>query len=116
MKIERFLYGMIDGKIWLLKTDGLNAILSDKNFQRLRDLTEEDNEQYLWLPTEQLVAFPHITIVTDKDGRSFVQNETLLIGIHDYIQLSDPKRLLAPYFNSEWKSVPEKLEPLTIKR
>ena len=115
MKIERFKYGMFDdGKVWMPKTDGLNAILSDKNFQRLRELKVEDNEKYLWLPTEQLVAFPRISIVSDEDGRTFVRNETLLIGIHDYLRLSDPKRLLSPYFSSEWKSVPEKLEPIVI--
>lgn len=116
MKIERFFYGMIDGKIRLLKTNGLNAILTDKNFQRLRTLTEQDSDKYLWLPSEQLVAFPHITTVSDGDGRTFVQNETLLIGIHDYIQLSNPKLLLYAYFSSEWKEIPDKLEPLTIKR
>jgi len=114
MKIERFRYGMFDGKILLEKTDGVNAILTDKNFQRLRNLTEADNEKYLWLPTEQLIAFPHITMAEDKAGRTFVQNETLLIGIHDYIRLSNPNRLLSPYFNGEWKTIPEKLEPIKI--
>jgi len=114
MTIERFRYGMFDGKIVLAKTDGLAAILSDKNFQRLRTLTEEDSGKYLWLPTEQLIALPHITTVEDKDGRTFVQNETLLIPVHDYIRLSNPNRLLASYFTSEWKSNPEKLEPIKI--
>lgn len=112
MKIERFKYGMFDGKIVLEKTDGLNEVLSDRNFQRLRNLTVEDSDQYLWLPSEQLIAFPHITKAEDKDGRTFVQNKTLLIGIHDYIQLTNPNQVFSPFFKSKWN--PEKLEPIRL--
>ncbi len=116
MNIERFQYGMFDdGKICLFKTDGLNAILTDKNFQKLRNLTLEDSDKYLWLPTEQLIALPHITTTHDKDGRTFIQNETLLIHIHDYIRLTNPNQVLSQYFNSKWKSIPEKLEPITLE-
>ena len=100
MKIARFKYGMAsDGKIILEKSDGLSDVLTDKNFQLLRELTEEDNENYLWLPTEQLVALPRITTVKDDDGRPFVQNETVLLPIHDYIQLTNPRQTLARFFN-----------------
>jgi hypothetical protein len=114
MKIERFIYGMFNDKILLLKTDGLNQVLSDRNFQRLRNLTPEDSDKYLWLPTEQLIALPHIKTVEDKNGRTFVQNETLLIRIHDYIHLSNPNQLLSPFFNGNWEKIPEKLEPINI--
>jgi hypothetical protein len=81
VKVERFLYGMFNGKIYLLKTEGVNNLLSDKNFQFLRNLREEDSDKYLWLPTEQIVALPHIVKVEDDNGRSWVQNQTLLIKI-----------------------------------
>lgn len=116
MKIERFLYGMFNGKICLLKTDGVNTLLSDKNFQYLRNLTEADSNKYLWLPTEQIIALPHIITVQDENGRTFVQNETLLIPIHDYIRLTDPNKFLSQFFNSEWKDIPEKLESLKIDK
>lgn len=109
MKIYWFRYGMFDGKISLTKSDELNTVLSDKNFQRLRNLTEQDSKKYLWLPSEQLIALPHVTLAEDKDGRTFVQNETVLIGIHDYLRLSDPNQLLSPFFNSG------RLEPIIIK-
>jgi hypothetical protein len=113
MKIQRFIFGMFDGKVTLVKTDGVNQILSDKNFQYLRNLTPEDSDKYLWLQTEQVIAFPHITVTEDKNGRTFVQNETLLIPIHDYIQLTNPKQIFTNLFQNR-DSVPEKLEPLEI--
>jgi hypothetical protein len=105
---------MFNGRVELAKTNGVNQILSDQNFQFLRDLTLEDSDTYLWLPTEQIVALPHITTVQDKDGRTFVQNETFLIPIHDYIQLTNPTKIFSPHFHSNQQSIPEKLEPLEI--
>lgn len=114
MKIERFIFGMFNGRVELAKTHGVNQILSDQNLHYLCDLTLEDSDKYLWLPTEQVIALPHITTVEDNDGRTFVQNETLLIPIHDYIQLTNPTKIFLPYFHSSLESIPEKLEPLEI--
>lgn len=114
MKIERFFYGMIDGKICQLKTDYLRAVLSDKNFEALRKVTEEDSNKYLWFPSQQLVALPHITAVADEDGRTWVQNQTLFIGIHDYLHMTDPNKYLSKFFASELKEVPELFEPLEV--
>lgn len=116
MRIQRFLYGMFDGKICLLKTDGVNNILSDTNFQKLRKLTPEDSDKYLWLPTEQVVALPHIETVEDDDGRTWVQNQTLLIPIHDYIQLTNPIQLLSKFFLPVLAEVPKSLEPLEVSK
>jgi hypothetical protein len=116
MKIERFLCGMFgDGKIYLLKTDGLNDVLTDKNFQYLRNLTLEYSDKYLWLPTEQVVALPHIENVEDDNGRTWVQNQTLLIPIHDYLQLTNPHQLLSKYFLPLLKEPPESLESLKVE-
>ena len=115
MKIERFLYGMFNGKIYLLKTEGLNTVLSDKNFQFLRNLKEEDSGKYLWLPTEQLIALPDIVTVKDDDGRTWVQNETFLIKIHDYLQLTKPNELLSKHHVLPLEELPESLEPLKIE-
>jgi hypothetical protein len=96
---------MFNGKIELTKSDSLSDVLTDQNFRYLRDLTVEDNGKYLWLPTEQLIALPHIKFVEDKDGRTFVQNETILISIHDYIELTNPNKTLQPYFSLEQKEI-----------
>jgi len=114
MKIEHFFYGMIDGKITLLKTTGVSRLLQDKTFQRLRELREADSDIYLWLPTEQAIALPHITKVYDKAGREFIQNHTLLIGIHDYLRLTNPKNLLLPFILSPFQEVPETFEPIKV--
>jgi len=116
VKIERFFYGMVNGKISLLKTSGVNKLVSDKNFQFLRNLRVDDSDKYLWLPTEQVVALPHIIRVEDDDGRTWVQNETFLIPIHNYIQFTDPYNLLSKFFHSPLNELPEKLEPLEVKR
>lgn len=112
--MERFVYGMFNGKIYLLKTEGVDNILSNKNFHYLKNLTEEDNNKYLWLPTEQLVAVPHITTVEDQDGRTWVQNQTLLIKIHDYLQLTNPHLLLSKFFLSLTNELPENFDPIIV--
>jgi len=114
MKIHHFLYGMINGKIVLYKTDQVNQLLTDKNFQILRGLTAEDSDKYLWLPTEQIVALPHIISVNDNNGRSWVLNHTLLIPIHDYLKLTNANKLLSHLFITQ-PIEPAKFEPLTIK-
>ena len=114
MKIERVLYGMFNGKICMLKTTGVNNIITDKNLQHLRELTVADSDKYLWLPTEQVVALPHIESVEDKDGRSWVQNQTLLIPIHDYIRLTSPYEHFAQHFLPVMDTLPIKFEPLTV--
>ena len=113
MKIEHFLYGMINGKIVLYKTAGVNSILSDRNFQILRSLSLKDSDKYLWLPTEQVVALPHIESVSDANGRTWVLNHTLLVPIHDYLKLTDPLKFLSHLFINEPIS-PQKFEAFTI--
>lgn len=114
MKIEHFLYGMFNGKIHLFKSPGVNKLLSDKNFQYLRKLNIKDSDHYLWLPTEQIIALPHIEEVSDKDGREWVINHTLLIHIHDYIRLTNPLKHLSQFFFKS-PDLPETLESITIK-
>jgi len=111
--IERFVYGMFDGKIVLYKTQGLNKILSDKNFQILRNLGVEYDGQYFWLPTEQVVALPWITKVDDDDGREFIQNRTLIVPIHDYLQLTNVNTCLTRFFDCEWDN--DNLEPIEVE-
>lgn len=114
MKIERFFYGMVDSKIILLKTKRVNEILSDENFQFLRNLTPEDNNQW-WLPAEQIVALSHIEAVDDDNGRTWVQNQTLLIPIRDYIKLTKPHEIFHRFFESVLDKAPEVFDPITIK-
>lgn len=114
MKIHRFLKSMFkDGKIRLYTTPGLSSILTDKNFQILRNLKLEDDGHYLWLPTEQLVALPRIQEV-EVDGRSGLQNETLLIPIHDYIQLTQPFNHFSKYFSPILEGPPENFEVIEV--
>ncbi len=98
MKIEHFFFGMVDEKINMWKSDGVNNLISDQNLQFLRTLSLEDSDRYFWLPTEQVIALPHIVQVTDKAGRDFIQNHTLLLTIHQYLQLTNPFSLLKPFF------------------
>ena len=105
---------MFNGKIRLLKTEGVDNIISRKNFYYLKNLTETDNNKYLWLPTEQVVAVPQIRRVEDKDGRTWVQNQTLLIKIHDYLQLTIPHLTLAQFFLPLSDELPESFNPIIV--
>ena len=106
-----FTYGMgEDGKIREEKSAGLSYVLTEKNYEYLKTLSPEVSGKYLWLPTEQLVALPTIKMVSDKDGRTWVHNHTLLIPIHEYLQKSEPFKL---YGLAD--EPPETLEPIVIK-
>jgi len=100
---------MIDGKIILLKTVRVNEIMSDTSLQFLRKLTHTDPTEW-WLSTEQVVALSHIEKVQDGDGRSWVQNQTLLIPIHDYIRLTRDN--FTKYFEPILNKLPEIFEPI----
>ena len=114
MPIEHFLYALFpDGKLGLIKTSGVNKILTDKSMEFLRKKT--CNGEPYWLPTEQVVAIQHIEQATDKDGREGVWNHTLLIPIGEYIRLTDPCKLFSKYFIpkiSVFDKSPESLEPI----
>ena len=91
MKVERILYGMqtSDGKIALLKTPGVNNLLSFQSIDYIRNLKPEDTKKYLWFPTEQTIAYSIIKEVADQHpdhgGRTWVQNQTFLVNIHDFL-------------------------------
>jgi hypothetical protein len=104
---------MLNGKVTQMKTEGVNRILSDQNFQLLKNLTVADSDKYLWLPTEQIIAVPHITEAVDKAGRTFVRNETLLLLIHDFLKLTNPAQIFSHLFEDS-DEIPENLEPLEI--
>lgn len=90
MTVEHIFYGMVDGKIVYHKSKGVTKILTDKSLQFLRNLRKNGDGQYLWFPTEQVIALSRVIEVKDEHGRHWVQNKTLLIPIHDYIQQTYP--------------------------
>ncbi len=114
MKVEAFFYGMIKGKIVLLKTDSVTNIISDSSFQFLRKLTPQDNNVW-WLPTEQIVAISKIIEIDDNDGRTWVQNETFLVPISDYLKLTNPQSIFQKFFEIPVNDLPLSFEPLQIE-
>jgi hypothetical protein len=116
MKIEVFLYGMFNGKIRLLKTGGVNTLLSAQNFFKLRNLKPEDSGKYLWLPTEQVIAYPYVVKVSDGDGREWVKNQTLLMTIHDYLHYTNANELMASFLISMPDEFPKCLEPINLDK
>jgi hypothetical protein len=122
MKVERILYGMQtgDGKIELLKTSGVNSLLSFKSQDLIRNLKPKDSGKYLWFKTEQTIAYPVIIEVADKDpkhgGRTWVQNQTFLINIHEFLShiLNNSFNPLEAYVLPEQETFPEQFDPIII--
>jgi len=91
MKVERIIYGMetASGKIRLLKTSGVNDLLTFQNIDYIRNLKPADSGRYLWFKTEQTIAYSIIIEVADQHpdhgGRTWVQNQTFLVNIHDFL-------------------------------
>jgi hypothetical protein len=90
MKIERVFYGMVNGKMKFDKTDGVNRLLSDSSIEFIRNLKIDASNRYLYFKQEQVIAFPKIIKVFDeKSERAWIQNETRLLSVHDYFELSN---------------------------
>jgi hypothetical protein len=91
MKIERMLCGMqtVDGKILSKYSKGVLDILQPKSRDRIKALQSKDTESCLWFKTEQVIAYSVIIDVYCKDpsqgGRTWVQNQTFLVNIHEFI-------------------------------
>lgn len=122
MKIERILYGMqtANGKIALLKTPGVNNLLTYKNIEYIRNLKPADSYQYLWFKTEQTIAYPIIINVEDKDpkhgGRTWVQNQTFLVNIHEFLTqiFNNGTNPFTSLILPELEVFPDVFEPLII--
>jgi hypothetical protein len=113
MKIERIFYGMIKGRIILQKTAGVNKLLSDANITYIRNLTVKDSDRYLYFKNEQVIALPKIINVFDeKSKRSWVQNETRLIAVHDYFELTNPSKVL--FQNVPFTELTEEPDQFTV--
>jgi hypothetical protein len=121
MKIERILYGMQtgDGKIALLKTAGVNNLLSFKNIEYIKNLKPADSRRYLWFKTEQTIAYPIIIEVADKDpkhgGRTWVQNQTFLVNIHEFLTYAlSNGNPFETHILGEQSTFPDTFNPITV--
>jgi hypothetical protein len=120
MRIERILYGMqtSDGRIISKYTDGVMRMLQPKSRDIIKGLKPEDSHRYLWFKTEQTLAYPVIIEVTDKDpshgGRTWVQNQTFLVNIHDFINhyLTTASNPFTQHLLPEQEKFPDVFEPL----
>ena len=107
--IEAFIFGMFDGTIIFMKSPGVNGLVSSQNQMFIRNLPIGESGKYLWLPTEQVVAYPTIKKVADNNGRDFIQNQTLLVPIHDYLRITNANQTLSKYL-VQTNPLPNRLE------
>ena len=121
MKVERIFYGMqtSNGKISLVKTSGVNNLLSYRNIEYIKGLKPVDSHKYLWFRTEQTIAYSVIIEVEDKDpkhgGRTWVQNQTFLVNIHDFLtHFIDHNNPFADLVLSEVDVLPDTFNAITI--
>ncbi len=114
--IERIFYGMVNGKITMDKTPGVNTLLSDKSIEYIRNLGVEASDRYLYFKQEQVIAYPKIIPVFDEDSkRSWVQNETRLMSVHDFLEASNVGKIL--WQNQQFieiKELPDQFNSLTV--
>lgn len=119
MKVERYLYGMqtANGKIEIVKTSGVNNLLTSKSQESIRKLTVEDSRKYLWFKTEQTVAYPVVIEVSDKldGGRTWVQNQTFLVNIHEFISYAlAGKNPFEALVQSEFERFPDEFNAVNV--
>lgn len=119
--LEHFLFGLfpdeIDGKdkIQLYASPGIRGVLSDRNYQILRELQQDSSHKHFWLPDEQVVALPHIETVEDSSGRTWTRNHTVVIPIHIYIQLTEPFQTFSSLFTEDLEKPENGLQQITLE-
>lgn len=91
MKIECILCGMqtSNGKILAKYTDGVVDMLMPKSRDVVKSWRVQDSRKPKIFKTEQVLAYPVIIEVADKDpahgGRTWIQNQTYLVNIPEFI-------------------------------
>ena len=124
MKIERLFYGMYTatGKIdQLMSSYRVRNLISARNIEYIKELKPSDSRKYMWLPTEQTIAYPIIIEVEDKrkgkGGRSWVQNQTFIMSIHDYIMATQDHSFLSlvePHVLPELEEAPSSFDAINV--
>jgi|WetSurMetagenome_2_1015567.scaffolds.fasta_scaffold189616_1 hypothetical protein len=124
MKIERILYGMqtSDGKIAFLKTSGVNTLLQFKSIEYIRTLKPKDSKQRLYFKTEGTLAYPYVVEVADKHpdhgGRTWVQNQTFLVTINDFLDYvqagKNPFQIFEGLIQQSYEQFPQFFEAVNV--
>jgi hypothetical protein len=124
MKVERIICGMQkkDGKILSKYSNGILDVLHPKSRDKIKSLEAKDNETYLWFKTEQILTYSLIRNVScsdpDQGGRTWPQNQTFLVNIHDFIlyvkEGKNPFDAFKSLMQPEFDMFPEIREVLTV--
>lgn len=115
----QFIFGQF-GKLGykFLKTADLNQRLSESSIIELCRQgggLKKEIVQARFLDNENMVAISYLKPTSDEMDRSGIWNHTILIHINDYLQLTEPGKIFAPYFIRELKEPPKNpLEPIII--
>jgi hypothetical protein len=118
--LEHFLFGLFpdetDGKdkIQLYPSPNIYKVLTDRNYQILREFQPDSNGKYSWLPDEQAVALHHIEMVEDAAGRTWTRNHTLIVPIHVYLKLSNPFKKFKTYLKNDLEKPVDGLHSIVI--
>jgi len=118
MEWQHFVYGLFNGYGYVLvKTDGVDTLLNEKMMQELCALRED--RQFLWPPqypnTEHIISCSHIEKVEDDFRREGLFNSTILIPLNEYLQYTQPLRLVKPWFTAKSTHPPNKLSPIRVE-
>lgn len=114
MKLEHFTYGFNGKDYRLTKSSGVDKQLSDAGRHHLCRLgTIQPRVVATWIPEDEVVARTYLAQKPDDYIRSAMWNHTILIGIHDYIQIQNFD-VVDKHFIREGDVAPERLEPLRI--
>lgn len=118
IKCEHFIYNLWpDEGYKLLKSLGVTSLISSDTLRDLCLIGEQVSSETImemWWHKEKVVTISFIRPTQDKDNRKGSWNHTIIIPIMDYLKLTQPKTIFAPYFIKELTEPPESLESITI--
>ena len=116
MKLEHFLYGMMNGEELELRTsNGIQSLLTDEELLMLCHIgdkeTRETVKEYC---TNKWLSISYIKPMTDKHGRRANWNHTVVIKLTDYLGYTQPRKLVQQHFIKESSQIPAKLKALVL--
>ena len=115
MKAEQFVYGLFDHYgIKLIKSPGLNDLLTGENIDYLCKLEKPKEYSNLW--PNGVITVTRISHAKDEYGRDGVWNHTIAVRLMDYLAYVQPSKALNLHFVDRLDEPPKELKPIEIEK
>jgi hypothetical protein len=118
VRCEHFIYGLFPNIGYrLIATPRLPHLICASTFTTLKNLGMHADSKVtfqIYWEAERVISVSTVRPMTDVHGRKGVWNHTILISLDDYLKLTQPHTILAPFSIAPLNDPPRTLSPLVV--